>query len=181
MEEKVLVAFASKYGSTREVAVAVTAALRESGLAADLQPMSNVRSLEPFGAVVLGAPLYIGHWHGDVARFLARHHEALVRRVSAFFTLGPTHSDEKEWQDVRIQLDQELEKYPWFKPANPKLFGGKYDPAKLRFPDSLLAGLPASPLHGLPASDVRDWKAIRAWSHGLAGQLQSAEKIKGEE
>jgi menaquinone-dependent protoporphyrinogen oxidase len=176
MEEKVLVTFASKYGSTREVAETIAAVLCEDGLDADLKSMSKVRDLAPYGAVVLGAPLYIGHWHSDVARFLAKHQETLARKPSALFTLGPTHPDEKEWQGVRIQRDQELAKYPWFKPAATELFGGKYDPARLRFPDSLLAGLPASPLHGLPASDVRDWNAIRAWSHGLAGQLRSERK-----
>jgi menaquinone-dependent protoporphyrinogen oxidase len=171
MEGKVLVAFASKYGSTREVAEAIAAVLCEDGLAADLQSMSKVRNLAPYSAAVLGAPLYIGHWHSDVARFLAKHQETLARKPSAFFTLGPTHLDEKEWQGVRIQLDQELAKYSWFMPAANELFGGKYDPAILRFPDSLLAGLPASPLHGLLASDVRDWNAIRAWAHRLSEQL----------
>ena len=51
------------------------------------------------------------------------------------------------------------------------MFGGKYDPVKLRFPDSLLAKLPASPLHQAPASDARDWTAIRAWASDLAVRL----------
>jgi menaquinone-dependent protoporphyrinogen oxidase len=53
---------------------------------------------------------------------------------------------------------------PWLKPFALELFGGKYDPARLRFPDSLFASL--------PASDVRDWTAIRAWAGGLAAKLQ---------
>ena len=52
-----------------------------------------------------------------------------------------------------------------------ELFGGKYDPAKLRFPDTLLKALPASPLHGALASDIRDWEAIGAWAKGLVGKL----------
>jgi menaquinone-dependent protoporphyrinogen oxidase len=40
------------------------------------------------------------------------------------------------------------------------MFGGKYDPAKLRFPVNLLAGKE-------PASDLRDWTAIRAWAADL--------------
>jgi menaquinone-dependent protoporphyrinogen oxidase len=55
-----------------------------------------------------------------------------------------------------------------------KVFGGKYDPDKLRFPDSLLKSLPASPLHAAPASDLRDGKAIRTWANDLAAKLDPA-------
>ncbi len=66
-----------------------------------------------------------------------------------------------------------MKKYPWLKPVAAELFGGKYDPARLRFPDSLLGALPASPLHNAPASDVRDWDAIRAWATSIAQGLET--------
>jgi menaquinone-dependent protoporphyrinogen oxidase len=174
MPTSILVTYATRYGSTQEVAEAIAVTLRAQGLEVDLQPMRNVRTLEGYRAVVLGAPLYIGHWLKDAQRFLAQHREALIRRPVAVFTLGPTQADEKEWEGVRVQLEQELARYPWLKPVAFALFGGKYDPAKLRFPDSLLAKLPATPLHQMPASDVRDWMAIRAWANNLAMQLQPA-------
>ena len=64
-------------------------------------------------------------------------------------------------------------KYPWLTPVAREMFGGKYEPARLRFSDRLIAKLPASPLHEMPASDVRDWTAIRAWAGDLAQQLRS--------
>jgi menaquinone-dependent protoporphyrinogen oxidase len=85
----------------------------------------------------------------------------------AIFALGPFHDDEKEWQAVRLQLDKELAKFPWLTPVAREIFGGKFDPAKLRFPWSWLPALKQ-----LPASDVRDWTAIRAWASNLAGKLQ---------
>lgn len=57
-------------------------------------------------------------------------------------------------------LDKELCKFPWLAPVTVELFGGKYDPNRLHFPDSLIASLPPSPLHGAPPSDVRDWVAF---------------------
>jgi menaquinone-dependent protoporphyrinogen oxidase len=163
MSASILVTYASRYGSTAEVAAAVTTTLRESGLEVDIQPMRNVQSLEGYNLVVLGAPLYIGHWHKDAQSFLSRHQQSLKQRQVAVFTLGPIEPDEEEWEDVRIQLDQELANYPWLKPVALELFGGKYDPAALRFLDSLLAKLLVSPLYQMPASDARDWTAIRAW------------------
>jgi menaquinone-dependent protoporphyrinogen oxidase len=162
MSSLVLVGYATRYGSTQEVAEAVAATLRECGLEVDIQPMRKVRTLAGYSAVVLGAPLYMFRWHKDALRFLSRHREALAERPVAVFALGPTHDpyDEKEWQDSRAQLDKDLAKFPWFKPVAIELFGGKFDPALLRFPLNKLAGKE-------PASDLRDWTAIRAWAADL--------------
>jgi menaquinone-dependent protoporphyrinogen oxidase len=174
MSAFVLVAYATRYGSTQRGAEDVAATLHQSGLEVDVQPVREVRALDGYRAVVLGAPLYIGRWHKDMQRFLTQHQPALPGRPVAIFTLGPTQGDEEEWTAVRDQLDQELARYAWLDPVALQLFGGAYNPAKLRFLDRLLASLPASPLHGLPASDLRDWTAIRAWAGGLVAQLQPA-------
>ncbi len=168
MSASVLVGYATKYGSTQEVAEAIAATLREGGLEVDLQAMQKVRSLDGYRAVVLGAPLYIGRWHKDAQRFLSQHQQGLTQRPVAVFALGPLTADEKERQGSRSQLDTELAKFPWLKPVAVELFVGRYDPKKLRFPDTLIAALPASPLHQMPATDLRDWTAIRAWAHHLA-------------
>jgi menaquinone-dependent protoporphyrinogen oxidase len=169
MPTSVLVGYATRYGSTQQVAEAVAATLREGGLAVDIQPMREVRTLAGYSAVVLGAPLFMFRWHKDALRFLSRHRAALTERPVAVFALGPTHDpyDEQEWQDSRAQLDKELAKYPWFRPVALELFGGKYDPAQLRFPINMLAGKE-------PASDLRDWTAIRAWASNLAAKIEPA-------
>jgi menaquinone-dependent protoporphyrinogen oxidase len=169
MPDAVLVAYATRYGSTQEVAAAVAAVLRERGLEVEVQPARQVCSLAGYGAVVLGAPLFMYRWHKDALRFLSRHREALTGRPLALFALGPTHEthDAQEWQDSRAQLDKELAQFPWLAPVAKEVFGGKYDPTKLRFPMSLFAG-------AAPASDIRDWTAIRAWADGLAPKLRPA-------
>ncbi len=92
-------------------------------------------------------------------------------RADPLHDLGPVHGG-KELDNACTQLAGVLAKLPWLKPVAPEVFVGKYDPAQLRFPDSLLAVLPASPLHGVPAHDGRDWPAIRAWAGTLPGALQ---------
>jgi menaquinone-dependent protoporphyrinogen oxidase len=171
MSASILVAYATRYGSTQEVAEAVAKTLRENGLEVELQPVRKVRTLEGYRAVVMGAPIYFGSLHKDAQRFLARYRESLTERPVAIFALGPTHTDKEEWQGSRGQLDKEIAKYPWLAPVALEMFGGKYDPAKLRFPDSLLTALPASPLHGMPVSDARDLAAVRTWASDLAAKL----------
>ncbi len=174
MNNKVLVAYASKYGSTQEVAEVIATMLRGSGSEVDIQPMRKVRALTEYSAVVLGAPIYLGHWHKDAMKFLAQHQESLTAKPTAIFVLGPFRNDEPELQASRSGLETELAQFPWLKPAALEVFVGKYDPAKLNLPDRLITSLPASPLHGLPASDQRDWAAIRTWAGSLAAQLQPA-------
>ena len=162
----ILVGYATQYGSTKEVAEAIAESLREGGLAVDLRPLKEVRSLAEYQAVVIGAALYMYHWHKDALGFLSRHRKALSERPVAAFALGPVHDphDEAEWQASRTQLDKELEKVPWFKPVALEMFGGKFDPASLRFPLNKLAG-------SEPASDIRDWTAINAWAESLRSRL----------
>jgi menaquinone-dependent protoporphyrinogen oxidase len=129
--------------------------------------LSKVRTLESYSAVVLGAPLLMFHWHKDALNFLSRHRNALSERPVAIFALGPTHipHEDAEWKSSQEQLDKELAKFPWLKPASVKMFGGKYDPALLRFPLNLMAGKK-------PASDIRDWEDIKGWAVGLVPNLR---------
>jgi len=166
MEEKVLVAYASTYGSTEEVAEAVAAALRKAGLVVDLRPMREVKSLAEYGAVVMGAPLYMFHWHKDARHFVTQHREALQKLPTAVFALGPFNDKAEEWQEIRKQLNNELAKFPWLAPAAVEVFGGKFDPDRLRLPWKLVPAL-----RQMPASDIRDWKAIDAWGNSLASTL----------
>ena len=169
MTALILVAYATKHGSTQEVAEAIAATLREHALEAEVQPASEVRALDRYGAVVLGAPLYSGRWHGDASRFLKRHRTALSERPVAIFALGPRSAAEEERRGSREQLDRALAKASWLAPVAIEVFGGVIDPAKLRFP-----------FNRMPASDARDWTAIRAWASNLATQFQPAQASASE-
>jgi menaquinone-dependent protoporphyrinogen oxidase len=168
MNASILVAYATRYGSTQEVAEAIAATLRDARLEVTVQPMREVHRIDEYDAVVLGAALYMHRWHTDARRFLLQHRAALTQRPVAVFVLGPVRQphDAQEFGDARAQLDQELAKFPWLTPVALELFGGTFDPAKLRFPLNVLAGK-------APASDARDWVAIRAWASDLVARLPS--------
>ena len=165
---KVLVAYASSYGSTQEIAEVISETLRSQGLAVDCEPIRSVRTLEGYSAVVLGAPLYMFHWHKDARRFLSQHRKILADNLPvAIFAGGPfDKGDENVWHEVRAKFDLELAKFPWLTPVSVEIVGGKFDPAKLRFPYNLIPVLKK-----MPASDLRDWVAIRAWASSLAAQF----------
>ena len=166
MPDAILVAYATRSGSTQEVAAAIVEVLREQGAEVDLLPAREGRALDKYRAVVLGAPFYMFRWHKDALGFLSRHRQALESRPVAIFALGPTSLEDVEKPEVRGQLDRALGKYPWLKPVATAMFGGKWDPAKMPFPYNLIPALKQMPL-----SDIRDWAAIRAWASELAAKL----------
>jgi menaquinone-dependent protoporphyrinogen oxidase len=162
-------AYASRFGSTQEVAETITAVLREAGLEVDIKAMEQVETVTQYDAVVLGAAIYNAKWHAGAHQFLSQHLEALRQRPLAIFTLGPLSSSEAAKRNSRRQLDSELAKYPWLKPVAVEIFAGKYDPSKpgLGFFDRFV-----------PARDLRNWDAIRAWANALSVQLQHREMLQ---
>lgn len=165
MPKSILVAYATRYGSTQETAQAIAQILRELEFETDLAPMRQVRSLEKYDAVVIGAPLQMFKWHGDAHHFVEQYRRALTRLPVAVFALGSLHREEKEIQEARAQLDKELKKHAWFAPREIQIVVGRLDPTKLHFPMSLFAGK-------MPASNEMDWEAIRAWAKQLPEALE---------
>ncbi len=166
MPDPILVTYSTVYGSTQEVAERVATALRDGGLEVELLPVRQVRSLDPYHAVVLGAPLYMFHWHKDALGFLSRHRKGLAAKPIAIFALGPLNNVEKEFVDASATLDKELAQFPWLSPVAIEMFGGKLEPAKFRFPHNLIPFM-----RNLPASDIRDWAKIEEWAGSLVPQL----------
>ena len=162
MQPSILVAHASKRGSTEEVAAFVAKRLRERGLVVDLRPADEVEDLTFYDdGVVGGGSLYFGRWHDDAIRFLKRFDEALADRPLAIFALGPKTAEEHDLAESRGQLDRALRDVD---AATVAVFGGVIDPAKLWFPFSRV-----------PASDARDWDAIAAWADEVAAAFAPAE------
>ena len=158
----ILVTYATRYGSTEEVAKTIAAEMRKAGLEVEIQPMSQVVAFDGCGAVVLGAAIYNGRWHPEAHEFLSRHEASLRRRPIAIFALGPLSKSAAAMKRSRRQLENELQPYSWLKPVAVEMFVGKIDPSKLGFFERLAT----------PASDNRNWAGIRAWAGALASQLQ---------
>jgi menaquinone-dependent protoporphyrinogen oxidase len=169
---KILVAYATKYGSTAEVAEAIAKSLETLKAEVLLLPLNKVRSLSGIDAVVMGAPFYMFRWHKDAILFLSRFDGKLQKVPTAVFALGPFHDVESEWLEIRGQLDRELTKFPWFQPIDVKLFGGKFDPVSLTFPFNMIPALKE-----LPASDIRDWAAISLWAKTVHEKFTAAVKL----
>jgi menaquinone-dependent protoporphyrinogen oxidase len=160
MTPRILVAYATKKGSTREVAEAIAARLETDGLRTVVQPASDHVDLRTFDAVVLGGALYTGRWHRDARRFLHRHRGALQTMPVAVFAMGRSTTAEDALAASLTQLERALGRVPEVTPVAVSIFGGVIDPARLRFP-----------FNRMPPTDARDWDATTAWSDEVAGHV----------
>ena len=156
---RVLIAYASKYGSTGEVAETIANVLRSRCVHADVRPAGEVQSLDGYDGVVLGGGIYMGRWHRN-ARGFARHFAYELETMPfVVFALGPVDEVEEHRASSEKQFARALDKLP-ARPFASALFGGAVDPRKLSFP-----------FNHMPAADVRDWDAIRGWTIGIADRF----------
>jgi menaquinone-dependent protoporphyrinogen oxidase len=153
---RTLVAYASKKGSTEEVARAIGGHLGNAGHQVDVRDAADVTDVESYDAVILGGSLYMGRWHAHARTFVRRHHTTLEERPFAVFALGPLTLDEHQVAGSRKQLDSAL-RHLDVHPQLITVFGGVVDPEKLRFPFSHMA-----------RTDARDWPEIEAWANEVA-------------
>jgi len=162
----VLVAYASKRGSTAEIAETVAATLRREGLGVCLEPADAVRSLEPYDAVVLGSAVYMKRWRGDARDFLKKHRKALRQMPFWAFSSGPVGDpqDNPEW----VEPPKLAEKVEELGARGYAVFGGCL-PAKPQGP------MERAMVEGVPREyhDRRDWHQIRSWTHQIAAQLDA--------
>jgi menaquinone-dependent protoporphyrinogen oxidase len=146
---RVLMVYATKNGSTQQVAEAIAVALREVGVQVTVLPARTVReSAAGYDLIVVGAALYSGRWHRDAHRFLKRHRRELAALPVAVFGMGPRNDTEEAWRRSRAQLDQALARREWLAPVAVTVFGGVDPPGRGK----------------RLQRDLRGWRAIHAWA-----------------
>ena len=173
MSESVLITYATRYGSTKEVAEKIAQIFNQGGFEVEVIPCKKVDTIEQYQFILIGAPYYIGGMLKEAKNFLLKNQDILSKKPIAFFALGPIGETEKELSETQTQLDKELKQFPWFKPISTVMFGGKYNPKKLRLLDKFLTLPIASPLHNLEANDARNWEDIEKWAEKLSASLIS--------
>lgn len=177
MKHKVLVAYASKYGATAEIAQKVGQVLGQAGLTVDVLPAHRVRSLDGYTAVVLGSAVYIGLWRKEVVKFLATYEKELAQRQLWLFSSGP--AGEGAVDDLmdgwRLPKSQQAIA-DRIQPRGITVFHGKVDPNKLNFIEKWMLNNVHSPI-----GDYRDWPSIAAWAEEIAADLKARDTVLGEE
>lgn len=167
MSEKVLVAYATKYGATAEIAEKIGEVLAQAGIPTDVLPVKQVKDLDSYGPVVLGSAVYIFHWRKEASRFLRANAKKLAERPLWIFSSGPTGKGDpvelaNGWRfpkGLQPVLDN-------VKPREVVVFHGAIDPGKMKGMEKWMIQKVGAALE-----DSRDWEAIASWAEAIAEVL----------
>jgi menaquinone-dependent protoporphyrinogen oxidase len=142
MTGKVLVAYATRAGSTAEVAQAIAEVLRarSGGENVDVLPVKEVMDLSPYRAVIVGSAIRMGRWLPEAVDFVAKNQAALARVPAAFFLVSGYLKDDTPEMRARVSA--------FLDPVRKILQPGK---------EGLFAGKTGK-------GDWRNWDQIRAWA-----------------
>lgn len=163
---KVLVTYASKYGSTAEVAEKVAEILRSKGLEVDLSRAKEVTDISSYDAVILGSPFRVFRWLREARKFVKRNQDALAKIPVACFALGLSLMEDT--QKNRAQMLKWLSPISEnIKPVDIGLFGGRWDKKRVPFYMRIFP---------MPEGDFRRWEEIVAWAEELVAKLKSSKR-----
>lgn len=167
MSKKILVTYASRTGSTAQIAEAICKTLVQNGEETDLLPIQDVNDLSAYHVVIIGSPIRKSRWLPEAMQFLQTHRAELARKRIATFTVCITMAmpNAEHYQDAVREWIAPVRAMA--QPVSEGLFAGKLDFNKLPWTlDTLLFRVTVA-LGILPKGDHRDWIAVHTWAQGL--------------
>lgn len=164
MAARVLVAYASKLGSTAEIGESIAATLRAAGLDAEAIAVREVSDLTGYDAVILGSALYAAHWQRDANRFVSRNRVLLEERPLWLFSSGPL---DRRLAAANVPIGQHAAEITAnLAPRGHRTFGGRLE--------ADAPGVDPQVLATHPIGDFRDWDVITDWAASIAAELLEA-------
>ncbi len=167
MSNRILVTYASRAGSTAEVAKAIGKTLSENGAQVEVLAMNYVTDLSRYQAVVAGSAIRGAKWLPEAVQFMRAHQSTLRHIPFAMFTVCITlamSNTEKYRSAVQAWVAPIRD---LVRPRSEGLFAGRLDFTRLPFNwDTLMLRLTVA--FGIfPRGDHRDWNAIHSWAESL--------------
>jgi menaquinone-dependent protoporphyrinogen oxidase len=161
MKKSVLVAYASKYGSTGGVADAIGKELCAKGFNADVVAIKNAGNIRSYQGVVIGSAIYRGKWMSEAIDFVNKNQDILCQMPVAYFLVCMTLSQPTEEKRAQVlsYMDDILKAVPRIKPVGIGTFAGALNYGNLSWLNKKILKS-----KGSPEGDFRDWNAIRAWA-----------------
>ena len=173
MNHKILVAYASKHGSTKEIAEKIGEVLNQEGFQAEVLTANDVRDLTTYDAVILGSAVYIANWRKEAISFLQANEKILAERPVWLFSSGPSG----EGDPVELLKG-------WRFPAAQQLIADRIQPRDIAVFHGHVSIKKLNPIEKWminkvkgPVGDFRDWDAIASWAKSIAVELKAVERV----
>jgi len=166
MTAQILVAYASRKGSTAGIAQAVGKELVSAGYTVDVIEMKTVTTVEGYNAAIIGAPVYMGKVDKDISKFVAKNRDRLASIPVAAFAVGIAPVA-PQIEPVEKVLDNLTKAVSPIQLIAATVFAGKLDPDKMSFIERQMTSLMK-----VRTGDFRDWNAITARARELPGMMK---------
>lgn len=181
---RALVAYGSKYGSTKEIAERIGKNLAQSGMTVDLKDIKedDGARLSDYDMAVVGSGIYAGKWMKPVKKFLENGASDAGKCKVAVFACCMDAADPKLAEDARKRYLADVVAEAKVNPVATGLFAGVVDFNKYGF---VVKGIMKSIVSkrveeqqgkeaaaNMPmVTDNRDWAQIDAWTKELLAKL----------
>jgi menaquinone-dependent protoporphyrinogen oxidase len=161
---RILVAAASRHGSTSEIANELAKELRRAlpDAGVDVVPLTPGVDLDGYQAAVLGSGVYFGRWLAEARDAIDAHADALRQRPVWLFSSGPVgHSSVPGSEPAdAVEIAERIDA------RDHVVFSGALHREALGLRERAVVGLVRS-----ADGDFRDWPAVRAWTDHIAAAL----------
>jgi menaquinone-dependent protoporphyrinogen oxidase len=170
---RVLVAYASKTGSTKGIAEFIGETLRKNGTQVDVSDVGSANDLEKYDAFVIGSALYMFHWMKEARQFVSENRSVLARRPVWIFSSGPTgtKTTDKKGRDLReVSGPKEIDELQEsINLRDHHVFFGAFYPDRVKGATGWFSRFVPKEDQG----DFRNWSEIEAWTNNIADTLSS--------
>ena len=160
---KVLVAYASRHGATKELANVIKAELDKQGLNATVADVADVDDVSDYEAFVVGSAVYIGSWMGSARKFVDKFSAELTAHPTWLFSSGPIGETPKPGESKAVLVDDIIKQT---NAREHKLLSGKLDRQKLKLGEQVIVKAVYA-----EQGDFRDWDEVKAWAREIASEL----------
>jgi len=162
MATQVLIATASRHGSTFDIADEIARVLSRRGCVVVDKAADEVDAIERFDAVIVGSAVYMGRWLPEALSFVTRNAQELAKRPVWLFSSGPIGEPpqpEGEPQGMTEMIQR-------VHARGHRTFPGRLDPDRLGLGEKVVVGMLRA-----PKGDFRDFPAVTSWAEEIADAL----------
>ena len=165
MIKKILLVYASKCGSTAEIANSMGKVLTEQGYGVDILSVDKVKSIDDYGAILAGSAIRVGAWLPEAMDFIKENQATLRQLPTAIFSVHGLNWENTAASEVlRKNYTSAIKQL--ITPMDEVFFPGKIDYLKMTFLEKML-----SKAVNAVEEDRRDWTVINGWAAEIPFKL----------